>query len=76
MTRFDLIAHTGMLKEYKRESDWSYRRRIRRQMRYVFPVWEDILGAVEAIGWLLIAAACAGCVIAFPIMFVRWWLCL
>lgn len=76
MTRFDLIAHTGMLKEYKRESDWSYRRRIRRQMRYVFPVWDDILGAVEAIGWLLIAAACAGCVIAFPIMFVRWWLCL
>lgn len=76
MTRFDLIAYTGMLKEYKRESDWSYRRRIRRQMRYVFPVWEDILGAVEAIGWLLIAAACAGCLIAFPIMFVRWWLCL
>ena len=74
MTRFDLIAHTGALKEYRRESDWSYRRRIRRQMRYVWPVWEDILGAMEAIGWLLLAAAAIGCVIAFPIMFFRWWM--
>ena len=74
MTRFDLIAHTGTLKEYRRESDWAYHRRIRRQMRYVWPVWEDILGAVEVIGWLILAAAGAGCVIAFPIMFFRWWM--
>ena len=76
MTRFDLIAHTGTLKEYRRESDWAYRRRIRRRMRYVCPVWGDVFGALETLFWLAVAVATAAAVLAVPGLFVRWWMCL
>ena len=80
MRRIDLMISNGTIKEFRPESAWAYRRRIRRQMRYVDPPYQTALAALDVIFWLLVAAAAAACVIGVPVLcvrlFVRWWLCM
>lgn len=70
-----LLAANRTLKQYRPESRWAYNRRINRALRYVCP--DDTFRVVAtSLFWMALAAFAAGCVIAFPIEFVRWWLCL
>lgn len=75
MNRFRYMAHTGVIREYQpmswtRRSRRAYSRRVDRALRYLTP--PDI--TFEDLFWLLIAAAAAGVVLAFPVAFVCWWL--
>lgn len=70
MMRFDYIAHTGVVKEYR--GFWRPMRlspECRRNLRRSMPKDET---------WLvvLVVLAVAGLFISVPVMFVRWWLCL
>lgn len=49
MTRFDLIAYTGVMHEHRVESPRAYRRRIRRQMRFVDPPYETLKALIETL---------------------------
>lgn len=76
MPRIDLMITNGTIKEYRPESAWAYHRRIRRQMRHVWPLHETLFAAIETLFWLLLAGLVIAAVIAFPVMFVRWWMCM
>lgn len=78
MLRYDLMIANRVIKEY-RPMNWRARRRYSRRidhaLRYVcptFPVWETL----EAAFWFILAGACIAAVIAFPVLFVRWWMCM
>lgn len=74
-----LMARSGVMMEYK-PMNWRRRRALSRRidhaLRYVCPPDATFAALLETIFWLLLAGACAACVIACPILFVRWWLCL
>ena len=76
MTRFDMMAVNGTLKEFRPESKWAYRRRIRRQMRYVDPPFETLFVLLEATFWIVLAGLCVAGIASIPVLFVRWWLCI
>ena len=79
MTRFDLIANSSVIKEY-RPMNWrrrrAYSKRVDYALRYVCPPDQTFKAVVETLFWLAVAGATAAAVIAFPVVFVRWWLCL
>lgn len=76
MPRIDLMITNGTIKEYRPESAWAYRRRIRRQMRYVDPPHQTLTAVLETLFWLAAACFVAVCIAFLPVMFVRWWLCM
>lgn len=76
MPRIDLMITNGTIKEYRPESVWAYRRRIRRQMRYVMPMHETLFALLETLFWLAAAGFVVFCLASLPVMFVRWWLCM
>lgn len=76
MTRYDLMVSSKTIQEFRPESKWAYRRRLRRQMRYLDPPFETFFAVLETLFWLLVAGAFVACAISFPVLFVRWWLCL
>lgn len=77
MTRIDLMTYSGVIKEYK-PMNWrrrrAYNRRIDHALRYVCPKDETFKALMETLFWLAVAGLAAACVIAFPVMFVRWWM--
>ena len=75
MDRIDLMTYSGVIKEYKPESRWASARRRRRRMRYIDPPYQTALAVLETLFWMLVAGAAAYAAIAFPVMFVKWWLC-
>lgn len=79
MTRIDLMMTSGVMKEY-RPMNWhrrrAYSRRIDHALRYVCPPDETFKVVLETLFWLAVAGACAACVLAVPVLFVRWWLCM
>lgn len=79
MTRIDLMLTNHTIKEY-RPMNWRSRRRyskaIDHALRYVCPPDETFKVLLETLFWLAVAALSAAAVIAFPVMFVRWWLCM
>ena len=72
MTRFDLMITNGTIKEFRPESVWSYRRRMRRRMRYIDPPFQTAIALLETVFWLMVAGAAGACVIGFPVMLVHW----
>lgn len=78
MRKAELLAANNMVQEYRSDS-WIQRRRyhrmIEKRLRYVCPPDMSLAAALEALFWILLAAACFACVVALPVMFVRWWLC-
>ncbi|MDD6041958.1 MAG: hypothetical protein PUD63_12320 [Clostridia bacterium] len=78
MTRFDLIAYSGVMKEY-RPMNWmrrrAYSRRIDRALRYVCPRDRAMKGLAQTIACMAVLLLMAGCAVAFPVLFVRWWMC-
>lgn len=76
MTRYDLMVANKTIQEFRPESKWAYRRRIRRQMRYLEPPFETFFAVLEKLFWLLVVGAFVACAIGFPVLFVRWCLCL
>lgn len=74
MTRYDLMVCNRTIQEFRPESKWAYRRRIRRQMRYVDPPFETVWALLETLFWLVVAGAAIALAASFPVMFVRWWL--
>lgn len=78
MTRFDLIAYSGVMKEY-RPMTWlrrmGYSRRIDRALRYVCPLGAGMKELSGTIACVAVLALMAGCAVAFPVLFVRWWMC-
>lgn len=76
MKRYDLMITNGTLREFRPESAWAYRRRIRRQMRYVDPPYETLFALLETLFWLLAAGAVIALIASIPVMFVRWWMAL
>ena len=79
MTRFDLMVNSGVIKEYK-PMNWRRRRALSRRidhaLRYVCPPDATFTVLLETVFWLLLAGACAAGVLAVPVLFVRWWLCM
>lgn len=77
MSRIDLMTYSGVIKEYK-PMNWRYRRarkrRIANALRDVCPPDETFKVLLETLFWLAVAGLAAACVIAFPVMFVRWWM--
>ena len=76
MTRYDLMISNRTVQEFRPESKWAYRRRIRRQMRYVDPPFETLLALLETLFWLVVAGAAVALIASVPVMFVRWWMCM
>lgn len=76
MKPFDLLAANGTIKEFRTESAWAYRRRIRRQMRYVDDPLGTIWAIVCAVCWVLLAGATIALIASIPVLFVRWWMCM
>lgn len=78
MTRIDLMIRGGAIKEYRHMNWWrkmACRRQSNKRLRYVCPPDVSLLKVLETVFWLLIAGAVAACVILFPVVFARWWLC-
>lgn len=75
MTRYDLMVSNRTIQEFRPESKWAYRRRIRRQMRYLEPPFETFFAVLETLFWLVVAAAAVAMIAYIPVMFARWWLC-
>lgn len=76
MNPFDLMAANGTIKEFRPESAWAYRRRIRRQMRYVDNPLATLWALLETLFWLAVAAASVALIASIPVLFVRWWMCM
>ena len=76
MNPFELMAANGTIKEFRPESAWAYRRRIRRQMRYVDDPLDTLWAIVCAAFWILLAAATIALIASIPVLFVRWWMCM
>lgn len=79
MKRFDLMVSNGTIWEYRPMNWWrrrAYRRRIRRQMRYVDPPFETLFVLLEATFWIVLAGLCVAGIASIPVLFVRWWLCI
>ena len=76
MTRIDLMIPNGTIKEYYRESDRAYRRRIRRQMSELRPLHDTLFSLLDTLFWLAVGSLAASAPVAFVTLFVRWWLCL
>lgn len=70
MTRFDLIAHTGVMSEYR---GFGHRMRLstecKRALRRSMPR-DDTWIAV------LFVLVSAGSIFGFLMMFARWWMCI
>lgn len=79
MTRIDLMMTNRTIKEY-RPMNWLSRRRyskaIDHALRYVCPPDETFKAVLETLFWLAVACATAAAVLAVPVLFVRWWMCL
>lgn len=75
MTRYDLMASNRTIQEFRPESKWAYRRRIRRQMRYLEPPFETFFAVLETLFWLIAGGAAVSSPIVCIVLFVRWWLC-
>ena len=75
MTRYDLMVSNRTIQEFRPESKWAYRRRIRRQTRYLEQPFETFFAVLETLFWLVVAAAAVAMIASIPVMFVRWWLC-
>lgn len=79
MTRFDLMANSGVIKEY-RPMNWrrrrTYSKRVDYALRYVCPPDQTFKAVVETLFWLAVAVATAAGVLAVPVLFVRWWMCM
>lgn len=79
MTRFDLMANSGVIKEY-RPMNWrrrrAYSKRVDYALRYVCPPDQTFKAVVETLFWLTVAVAAFLAVASVPVLFVRWWLCL
>ena len=79
MTHKTLIMASGTIREYK-PMGWAarkrYSRQVDRRLRYVCPPDMGWLVLLETLFWVLLAGAAAACVLACPVLFVRWWLCL
>lgn len=76
MNKYNLMVTNRTIQEYRPESKWESRRRIRREMRYLFPAHESFVEVVETLAWFLLAGLLIVSAVAFPVMFARWWLCL
>lgn len=78
MRKAELLMANNMVQEYRRDS-WIQRRRydrmIRERLRYVCPPDRTLLATLEALFWILLAAAVFVGMAALPVMFVRWWMC-
>lgn len=79
MTRIDLMLTNRTIKEY-RPMSWLSRRRyskaVDHALRYVCPPDETFKALLEMLIWLAVAGLAVAAVIAFPVLFVRWWMCL
>lgn len=76
MTRYDLMVSNRTIQEFRPESKWAYRRRIRRQMRYLEPPFETFFAVLETLFWLVMGGAAVSSPIVCVVLFVRWCLCL
>lgn len=74
MNPFELMTANGTIKEFRTESAWAYRRRIRRQMRYVDDPLDTFWAIVCAVFWVLLAGATIALIASIPFNFVRWWM--
>lgn len=79
MTHIDLLMTNRTIKEY-RPMNWRSRRRyskaVDHALRYVCPPDQTFAAVAETLFWLLLAAAAAACVLAVPVLFFRWWMCM
>ena len=77
MTRFDLMAYSGVIREYRpmtRRERRRYSRRVDHALRYVCPKDETFKALLETLFWLAVAGVAIAAAVAFPVMFVRWWM--
>lgn len=79
MRRIDLMITNHTIKEY-RPMNWlsrrAYSRQIDHALRCVCPPDETFKAVLETLFWLTVAAATAAALLAVPVLFVRWWLCM
>lgn len=79
MNPFDLMATNKSILEFK-PMTWrakiAYQRASARRLRYVCAPDVTLWGILETMFWLTAAGAAAAFVIGFPLLVIRWFLCM